>query len=343
MEFPKNIPSERGLNGGIIYSVLICLAMILAGGWLAQYTLAPVPPNDGFFYDWQLAEPSALGAVTYWGGFALHNLLIWLTIWWAQNRTDRAYVSTLRPVNMVALGINVLFIGLHYLQTLFFYDGIAQDVPSWVSQFTVIMMLFVILAMENRRRGLFFGRKINFKQEFYHWLRDYHGYAFSFAVIFTFWFHPLVPTQGHLLGALHVMLVMVQGSLMFTRAHLNRNWRFLLEILVLPHAALVAMGQGGGLVYMFLYGFMTIFIVTQMHGLGLKPWVKYLFGAGYLISILITYTLLRPPFMVNEVIRIPLIDYLMIFATYGVWLLLARLGQRSKFMRQDDPVLAVGD
>jgi len=342
MQFPENIPAERGLNYGIIYSIIICLLMILAGGWLAQFTLAPVPPGDGFFYDWQLAEPTVLGAVSYWVGFALHNLLVWLTIWWAQERTNRKYVSTLRPVNIIALGINALFIGLHYLQTLVFYDGIAQDLPSWTSQGTVIMMLFVILAMENKRRGLFFGRKINLRQEFYHWLRDYHGYAFSFAVIFTFWFHPLVPTQGHLLGALHVMLVMLQGSLMFTRIHLNRNWRFLLEILVLPHAALVAFGQGGGLVYMFLYGFLTIFIVTQMHGLGLKPWVKYAFGAGYLLSIIITYTLLRPPFMVNEVIRIPLIDYLMIFATYGFWWVLAKLGSRSKFMRAEDPLAAAG-
>jgi len=51
-EFPKDVSAERGLNGGIVYSVLICLGMIFAGGWLAQYTLAPVPPNDGFFYDW---------------------------------------------------------------------------------------------------------------------------------------------------------------------------------------------------------------------------------------------------------------------------------------------------
>ena len=189
----------------------------------------------------------------------------------------------------------------------------------------MIMMLFVIIALENRRRGMFFGKKLNFSTEFYGWLRRYHGYAFSFAVIFTFWFHPMVPTFGHIFGFLHVIRVMLQGSLMFTRAQLDRKWNFLLELIGLPHAALIALGQGTGIVYMFLFGFLTIFIVTQMHGLGLKAWVNYLFGAGYLLSILFTYLVLRAPYQANEIIRIPAIEYLMVFLMYGFWWLGARL------------------
>ncbi len=313
------------MNYGIILSIIICLGIIALGGWLTQFELAAPPLEDvGFFYEWKLANPDILSRLTAWLGFAVHNLLIWGTIYYAQKHYKK-YTDTLRPANWIALAINSVFIVLHYFQTMFFYDGIAQDIPSWTAQFTVIMMLFVILAMENRRRGLFFGRKINFRKEFYRWMAEYHGYAFSFAVIYTFWFHPMIPTLGHLLGFVQVILVMIQGSMMFTRGHLNKKWTFLIEVLVLPHAALVALNQGTGIVYMFLFGFMTMFIVTQMHGLGLKAWVRYLFGAGFVISVLITYLIFRQPYQVNEVIRIPMIEYGMVFIMYGAWWLFARL------------------
>ena len=43
---------------------------------------------------------------------------------------------------------------------------------------------------------------------------------------------------------------------------------------------------------------------------------------------LVTYTLLREPFQVNEVIRIPLIEYGLLFVFYGLWWLLARVTGR---------------
>jgi hypothetical protein len=350
--FPTNIKDRVAVNGSIIFSVVMCLAILLLGTWLLQYELAVPDPNEGgFFYEWQLANPTFLSRATAWLGFGLHQILIWLTIWWAIERSPRKYGDTLRPVNIIALAINVIFIVLHYLQTMFFYDGIAQDLPSWTAQFTVIMMLFVILAMENRRRGLFFGRKVKFRDEFYRWLRDYHGYAFSFAIIYTFWFHPMIPTIGHIVGFLQVMLVLFQGSLMFTRIHINRKWNFLLEILVLPHAASVALNQGGGIVFMFLFGFLAIFIATQMHGLGLKTWVKNIFYAGFLLSVAVTYGILREPYQINEVIRIPMIEYLMVFLMYWGWLLVARLTGKIDRLRETapasndaaPPVTAIGD
>jgi hypothetical protein len=111
--------------------------------------------------------------------------------------------------------------------------------------------------------------------------------------------------------------------------------------MVLPHAAMVAIGQGGGIVYMFLFGFLSIFIVTQMHGLGLKNWVKNCFYAGFAISLIITYGFLRQPYMINEVIRIPVVDYLMIVATYGLWWLFARF--TGQFKQFTEPSMAAGD
>ncbi|MBI5671064.1 MAG: hypothetical protein HZC41_23970 [Chloroflexi bacterium] len=337
----------QAANFGIVLAVGVCLAILAMGTWLTRYELAQPPLDDvGFFYEWKLAQPDFWSRATVWIGFVVHQVAIWFTIWWAQDRSSRKYTDTLKPVNLIALGINVVFIILHYLQTAFLYDGIAQDIPSWTAQGAVIMMLYIIMTMENRRRGMFFGRKLNFRKEFYDWLKRYHGYAFSFAVIYTFWFHPMVPTWGHLLGFVHVILVMVQGSLMFTRMHLNRRWIVLLEILVLPHAALVAINQGGGLVYMFVLGFAAIFIVTQMHGLGLKPWVKNLFGASFALTVFVIYAFIRQPFQVNEVIRIPFIEYGLVFVTYWLWLLFARLaGKLNRFRANDGTPLptAAGD
>ena len=43
-----------------------------------------------------------------------------------------------------------------------------------------------------------------------------------------------------------------------------------LELMVLVHGTLVAIAQGAGLWPMFFFGFGGIFVITQMHGLGLK-------------------------------------------------------------------------
>lgn len=318
----------RVLDVGLVFTVLVCLGIVLLGVWLTRFEIATPPAGDsGFFYEWKLAHPDVWTRATPWLGFMLHQLAIWFTIRHARANYSK-YSDRLRPANWWALGINAVFVLLHYAQTAFFYDGIAQDIPSWTAQYAVIVMLVFILALENRRRGLFAGRKVKLRQEFYRWIKDYHGYMFSFAVIYTFWFHPMVSTWGHLLGFAHVLLVMLQGSLMFTRAHLNRRWTFLLEILVLPHAALVAMNQGGGLVYMFLYGFLFLFVGTQMQGLNLKRWQRQVFLVGFLLTVLITYTLLREPFQVNEVIRIPLIEYGLVFVFYGLWWLVARVTGR---------------
>ena len=344
---PGRLPDDRFVvDGSIVFSVLLCLAIIALGGWLTRFTLATPPADDiGFFYEWQLATPTSLGQLAAWLGFAVHQMLIWGTIVYAQRRySKRDYSDRLHPVNWIALAINLVFIVLHYAQTAVFYDAIAQDIPSWTAQFAVALMLIVILGIENQRRGLFFGRKMPFRKTFTDGLRKYHGYFFSFAVIYTFWFHPMVPTLGHLVGFVHVVLVMAQGSLMFNRVHLNRRWTLLLEILVIPHAAQVAVNQGKVMWPMFLLGFATMFIVTQMHGLGLKRWAKAAFYLAYGGVILMIYTTIKEPFQVNEVIRIPLIEYLVLFVMYGIFLTGAFISNRigaGQDAGQDAPPMAV--
>ncbi len=341
MQLPRpttTLKDRIAADGGILFALLVCLAIVAMGSWLGQFVLEVEPPNSPFHYEWQLATPTFWSRATIWIGFGLHQLAVWTTIYFAQKQYTQ-FSDRLRPINLWALGLNAGFIVLHYVQTYVFYDAMAQDIPSWTAQYAVIMMLVVILAMENKRRGLFFGRKVPFKTTFYDFLRRYHGYIFSFAVIYTFWFHPMVPTVGHLFGFLYVMLVMLQGSLMFTRFHLNRRWTFLLEILVLPHAASVALNQStSGLVWMFLFGFIAIFLTTQIHGLGLKPWVRSVFYASFALTVAYVYLVVRQPYQVNEVIRIPMIEYLVVFALYGLWLLGARIAGRSNRLRADQQV-----
>jgi hypothetical protein len=337
----SNLPDGKQIvNGGIIFSLIICGAIIALGGWLTQFKLAVEPANDPLFYEWQLATKTSLGQLTAWLGFAVHQIVIWWTVWYATKHYTK-YSDALRPANWWALGLNGVFIVLHYVQTAVFYDGLAQDVPSWTAQFAVALMLIWILAMETPRRGLFFGKKIKFRQAFIAGLKKYHGYFFSFAVIYTFWFHPMVPTWGHLVGFVHVILVMLQGSLMFTKVHLNRKWTFFLEVLVLPHSFQVALAQGNNLWGMFLYGFATIFIVTQLYGLNLKPWVIRSMTALYIVLVTLTYTIIRPPVAVNEVIRIPLIEYLIIFVMYGIFLFGGWVSSLFKGLR--NPAAAAGD
>lgn len=329
----SSFDAKQAVNGSIVFSLLLCVAIVAMGGALSQYEIIPFP-EDPLVYEWQLAQQTAWGQLTAWLGFAVHQMLIWGTIYYAQKRySKRDYSNTLRPVNLWALGINTVFIALHYLQTLFFYDGIAQDLPGWTAQFAVALMLIVILGMENQRRGLFFGKKVKFRKAFTDGLRKYHGYFFSLAVIYTFWFHPMIDTLGHLIGFAHVVLVMAQGSLMFMRVHLNKRWMFLLEILVLPHAAHVALNQPSYMWPMFFFGFAAIFLVTQMHGLGLKPWVRQAFYSSFLVFMLYVYFVLREPYQMNEVLRIPLIEYLTLFVMYWIYLAGARIGSRLRPLR----------
>jgi hypothetical protein len=322
---------KKIVNGSIIFSILLCVAIVAMGGILTQFEVMPLPEDD-LIYEWQLAAATSMGQLTAWLGFALHQLLIWGTIYYAQKHyTKRDYTDKLRPVNLWAVGINFVFIILHYFQTMFFYDAIAQDIPSWTAQFAVALMLIVVLGMENQRRGLFFGKKVSLRKAFTDALRKYHGYFFSFAVIYTFWFHPMIPTWGHLVGFVHVILVMTQGSLMFMRVHLNKKWMFLLEILVLPHSFQVALNQNNDIWPMFFFGFAAIFLITQMHGLGLKPWVRRLFYGSFLLVMLYVYFVMREPYQMNEVIRIPAIEYLVLFIMYWIYLLGAWIISKTGF------------
>lgn len=303
--------------GGIAFSISFVGIIYLAKFFLPEIDFAA--DTGASHYYWKLPNPDGLTRAVAWFSYLAHQALMWFLIRKAQ-KDQLSYTTGLHRVNVVALVGNAAFVIWHLFQTAFWYDGLAQDVSIWSSQWSVIIMLVLILHMENQRRGIFFGKKIKFLSETGRFVRKYHGYIFSWAIVYTFWFHPMENTPGHLIGFFYMFMLMVQGSLFFTRAHVNRYWTFTLEILVLFHGTLVAINQRNGMWPMFFFGFAGLFIVTQMHGIGLKRWQRWGFLGLYIGGALWSYGPGKMA-MIHQVTWIPLTEYLVMFIFAGlIWL-----------------------
>lgn len=305
------------LAGGILFSLVFTGLIAWAGQRLAS--VPHLPDQGAAWYYWRLVEPTFWSRATSWGFYLLHQVTLWGLIYYAQTRVKR-YTTGLHAVNWAALGANAFFIGLHFLQTQLWYDGLAQDVSIFSSQGSVVVLLVWVLLMENQRRGLVWGKKLPIQKRISSFARKYHGYFFAWAAVYTFWYHPMENSLGHLIGFVYMFLLMLQGSLFFTRVHTNRWWTVTQEAMVAVHGALVAVMQGNGLWPMFFFGFAGIFVITQMHGLGLSRPVKWAILAAFIGSVLFVYSQ-RGWIKLNEIIRIPLIEYLAVFVLAGLfWL-----------------------
>lgn len=317
------------LAAGVAFSALFTALTWALGDRLA--TVPHLPDAGPSWYYWKLAEPTALTRGVVWSLYAAHQLFSWGTIAWAQ-RAKLSTTAGLHKVNVVALVGNALFALLHLAQTHVTYDGLAQDVHVFSSLASVAILLIWVLLMETPRRGLFFGARVPLPEGLVPFARRTHGYYFSWAIIYTFWFHPTEPTNGHLAGFFYILLILVQGSLFFTRAHLNRWWTLALEVLVLVHGTRVAMDQSFGLAPMFFFGFGGIFVITQMHGLGWSRAVRGAVLAAYLGGAVWVYAG-RGLAHLNEPFRIPIIDYLGVFILvlllWGPMVVAKRLKARS--------------
>lgn len=324
------------LWGGIAFSAVFTILIWAADPLLRKFVL---DPGDGtlIFYDWQLAEHTFWGRLTAWGFYAMHQIVFWGLIYVAQTRV-KTYSKGLHAINVWALGLNAFFIVLHLIQTHMWYDALAMDMSSYTSQGSVILMLCAILVIENKRRGMFFGSKAPLSERVVSFARKYHGYLFSWAIVYTFWFHPMVSTPGHLAGFFYMFLLMLQGSLFLTRIHVNKWWTLVQEVTVLVHGTLVAVFQGADLWKMFAFGFAAMFVVTQMHGLNLSRLTRWLIGLGYAIAVIVAYQ--ADWSRLNEIIRIPVIEYLVAFVMAGLVALGLWIAGRFK---KPQPQLASAD
>ena len=305
--------------GGMVFIVGLLCAMFGFGelvGWNAQsgyshntsadrFLPEPSDPNAASrWYYWQLPpdKANALTRLFVWLCYIGHQLTIWGTIYYAQKRKTSGdfpgpkYTGKVYSIQWIPLLLNMFFHIVHLAQTHITYDALAQDVSEASSQSSVIMILVLVLLMEYRDRGLFFGWptaqhkgriscKLRLSQGPANLVRKYHGYAFSWGAIYTFWYHPMENTWGHALGFAHTWMIMLQGSLMYTNVHLNRLWRLILEAWVALHGTVVAMQTGGPkldgtlLWPMFCFGFLWIFTMTQIFGLTfwkkLPTWTRF--------------------------------------------------------------------
>ena len=316
----KETPTRLDLRAlwiGILFSLLFVGLIWLLGPYLDKIKLAP--DQGASWYYWKLTNPTLWSRATAWGFYLLHQFSFWGLIYYAQTRIKK-YSTQLHTVNYLALGLNALFILLRILQTQLWYDGLAQDVSIWSSQISVIILLVWVLLMENNRRGMVFGKPLPLSKEIIRFDRKYHGYFIAWANVYTFWYHPTIATSGHLIGFFYMFLLLLQGSLFFTRIHVNRWWTFFQEATVLVHGALVAVMQGGQMWPMFAFGFGGVLVITQMHGLKLKQWVRWSILGAYIGLALLVYSG-RGLENIHQITWIPIIDYLAVFLLAGIfWL-----------------------
>ena len=272
-------------------------------------------------YPWRLVESSDMARLTAWLGYIFHNLIVWGLIWYAKREKPK-YTYKLLWFNWALIAVNVVFALLHVAQTHFWYDGLAQDVPEITALGSVAVMLMVIIILETPRRGLIFGKKFKFDRAFIEIVKKYHGYLFSWAIIYDYWYHPTTNTFGHMMGFYYNFLIIAQSALIFNRVHLNKYWTFFLEAFVLIHAVAVAIFQGQAFWQMFAFGFGAMIILTQMYGLGLSTRTKRGLAIGFLVLTVGTYAFTDRIGSLNEIIRIPVIDYALIFVIYGLFLII---------------------
>jgi hypothetical protein len=309
--------SRQLLLGGWVLAAALTAAIALTAAGLQRFEI--VGPTVPFAYPWRLVDPTTLGRLTAWVGYALHNIGAWVIIYLSRRQQPR-YAGHLRWYNWAMLTLHGIFIILHWGQSQLLYDGLAQDVPEITALGSVALMLMVVLILESPRRGLFFGRKVKFQKQFLSVVREYHGYFFTWAIIYTFWYHPAEATLGHLAGFFYMFLLLWQSVLLFNRAHLNKWWTLALEVLVLPHGVLVALNQGSGLWPMFGFGFGAVFVLTQMHGLGWAKSTKRFVVVGFAVAVVAAYLVTGRLAQMHEVTRIPVLEYGVVALLYLLFL-----------------------
>ena len=316
----------RELWFGILFSFIFTGVIWLTGGYLRDLESTFLPDQGVDWYYWKMPEPTLLGGILAWGFFLVHLGIIWYLIYYAQTK-QRKYSTNLQKFNIIALITNAVFSFLHLFRTHTTYDGLAMSYAPQISQAAVVIMLVMILIMENRRRGMFFGKPApTITSEVVRAMRKYHGYFFALFIIQAFHFNPMTSaTAGHMMGFLYTFLLMLQGSLFYNNIHRDKYWTTFMEAAVLIHGSIVAINQDGisGFWPMFFFGFAGIFVVTQMHGLGLSVKSRWIIMGVYSSLVMVVGFSFRGLEVLRDLIAIPIIDYSLIFViSWFTWLIM---------------------
>jgi hypothetical protein len=270
---PSNKPKYIWIFGIIFAFTFVFIIWYFAPN-LKHFTDTLIQRNDLNWYYWKLPTRNFWTMNIVWVLYLANQISMWTIIFFAQKNSH-----TLRKIGgsgfmkytLAALAITLTFVSLHLIETQALFDGLAQDVPIITSQGSVIVMLSIILIIENQRRGLFLGKKAGkpFTANVAAFFRSSHKYIFSWALIYTFWFHPMAADPQLLSGFFYMFLLFTQMILAWTALHLNKRWIIFLEVYVALHAVIVAVWNnsffgGANMWPMFLSGFAFMFIFTYM-------------------------------------------------------------------------------
>jgi len=316
----------------LVFSVLTIIAMMLFGGSRNQIAFIP---DQGFnWYYWQLPQIDNISRITGWSFFILH-LIVTLFLAWKVGKVK--FSDTLSPWHIALFFSQIFFVILHFIQTAFWYDSLVHDTPVWLSQVSVIIMLVMMLIILNQKRGLFFGKKIPIPQSVTKFFIDIHGPYIILALVFTFWYHPMENTYGHLIGFFYMFMLFGQIIFANTKIHFNRIWVFLLEFTVLIHGTAIALqsknipsiNASKDMWPMFAFGFGAIAIITQIYLLKLPKWALILLNLIYLSSVVLVYIggifSVRTFNQIGEIIYIPFIEYILVIVFIGLAIIILKL------------------
>jgi hypothetical protein len=279
--------------GGLFFSVGFTLLIWLLGSRLQPFLGILLPDQGASWYYWKLPVRGFWTMFVVWTLYLGHQFSLWAAIYWAQTNIVGNKIpptNVLTKYNVAAIVINVLFISLHLLETQLLFDGLAQDVPIWTSQYSVIIMLTVVLVIENPRRGLFLGKRAGkpFTARVSGFFRHTHMYIFAWALVYTFWFHPMAVDPQLLSGFLYMFLLLTQASLAYTRVHLDKRWIIALESYVAIHALIVAVYNtaffgSADMWPMFFGGFAFMFAFTYQYALRMRREAHWLIIGLYAV------------------------------------------------------------
>lgn len=277
---------------GLAFAVCFTALIWLLGPSLKHFVETFLPRQGTWWYFWQLPVRNFWGMVVVWALYLGHQFSIWTAIYFGQRnlhgfRTDSWW--GLPRYSLVSLGITLIFVSLHLIQTHVWFDGLAQDVPIFTSQYSVIIMLAIILIIENPRRGLLLGLKAGkpFTAQVTGFFRRTHMYIFAWALVYTFWFHPMATDPQLLSGFFYMFLLFTQVTLAWTWVHFDKRWIILLESYVAIHALIVAVFNrsffgGPNMWPMFFSGFVFMFVFTYMYAFKVNRKIYYVVTAAYI-------------------------------------------------------------
>ncbi|MBD3407914.1 MAG: hypothetical protein GF411_17470 [Candidatus Lokiarchaeota archaeon] len=319
--------------GGLIFAIGFTMLIWALGPLLDGYS--HLPDQGATWYYWQLPVRDDILMLLTWIFYLSHQFAIWGAIYWAQKNLKELRARPtkgLTKYNFMAIFINVAFVILHLIQTHLWYDGLAQDVPIWTSQGSVIVMLAVILAIENPRRGFILGKKMGkpMTARVTGFFRRAHTYIFAWALVYTFWFHPMDADPQLLTGFFYMFLLFTQISLAYTTVHVDKRWIVILEYNVAFHGAIVAVFNtaffnSAEMWPMFFSGFTFMFVFTYMYAFDIKREIRWLVMLLY-FGFLAWLYLPAPLGFGRDPMRLMMLEFLWIpIVLYGLSIALAGL------------------